>query len=130
MEFRRDADNRPLLMEINPRLAGTLENAIQAGVDFPLMMWQWAAGLEVRRVATYRTGIRTRWLHGDLRWLRENQGRIGRPDSVSRSRSLWLFFSEFARTRHYDFIDWQDPRPAIAELRNTAASSVRLFHKQ
>ncbi|MGH3167426.1 MAG: ATP-grasp domain-containing protein, partial [Trebonia sp.] len=44
VEFRRDAENRPLLMEINARLAGTIENAVQAGVDFPLMVWRWATG--------------------------------------------------------------------------------------
>ncbi len=120
VEFRRDAKNRPLLMEINARLAGTIENAMHSGVDFPLLIWQWAAGLPVDRVEGYRTGVRTRWLHGDLRWLRDNYQRVGRPDSVSRSRALWMFASEFARTRHYDCFDPHDPRPIMADLRNTA----------
>lgn len=129
VEFRRDADNRPLLMEINPRLAGTIENAIRSGIDFPLMVWQWASGAEVKPVARYRTGVRTRWLQGDLRWLRENLGRAGRPDSVSKGRSLWIFASEFARTWHYDFLDMRDPRPAIVELRSTAASGGRFLRR-
>jgi predicted ATP-grasp superfamily ATP-dependent carboligase len=122
VEFRRNADGRPLLMEINARLAGTLENAIQSGVDFPWMTWRWASGQSVSRVESYRTGVRTRWLHGDLRWLHENLFRNGRPDTVPRSRGLWLFASEFARTRHYDYIDVRDPGPAIAELRNIVRS--------
>jgi predicted ATP-grasp superfamily ATP-dependent carboligase len=122
VEFRRDADDRALLMEINPRLAGTIYNAVHSGVDFPLMVWRWAAGLPIGRVDDYRTGVRTRWLHGDLRWLRDNQGRVGRPDSMSRGRALWTFATEFARTRHYDCFDWRDPGPVIAELRNTAAA--------
>lgn len=121
VEFRRDAAGRPLLMEVNARLAGTIENAARSGVDFPLLIWQWAAGLPVDRIEGYRTGVRTRWLHGDLRWLRDNQGRVGRPDSVSRSRAVWTFASEFARTRHYDCFDPHDPRPFLADLRNTAA---------
>jgi predicted ATP-grasp superfamily ATP-dependent carboligase len=120
VEFRRDANNRPLLMEINARLAGTIENATRSGVDFPLLIWQWAAGLPVDRIGGYRTGVRTRWLHGDLRWLRDNYGRVGRPDSVSRSRALWIFASEFARTCHYDCFDPHDPRPIMTDLRNTA----------
>ena len=120
VEFRRDAKGRPLLMEINARLAGTIENAMHSGVDFPLLIWQWAAGLAVDRIEGYRTGVRTRWLHGDLRWLRDNYGRVGRPDSVSRARALWIFASEFARTRHYDCFDLHDPRPIVADLRNTA----------
>ena len=98
VEFRRDANNHPLLMEINPRLAGTIENAIQPGVDFPLMIWQWATGADVQPVAGHRTGVRTRWLQGDLRWLRENLGMTGRPDSVPKGRSFWIFAWEFART--------------------------------
>jgi predicted ATP-grasp superfamily ATP-dependent carboligase len=122
VEFRRDADFRPLLMEINARLAGTIENAVRSGVDFPLMIWQWASGLPVDRSTSYRTGVRTRWLHGDLRWLRENHGRAGRPDSVSRKRALWTFGSEFARTRYCDGFNWRDPGPGLAELRITAAT--------
>ena len=121
VEFRRDATGRPLLMEVNARLAGTLENALQAGVDFPLMIWLWATGQPVQPVLSYRTGVRTRWLHGDLRWLWENQKRIGRPDSVSQARAVWTFASEFSRTRYYDYFDLRDIRPGLAEMRNTAA---------
>jgi predicted ATP-grasp superfamily ATP-dependent carboligase len=125
VEFRRDADNRPMLMEINARLAGTIENAVHSGVDFPLMIWQWATGLPVDRVPGYRTGVRTRWLQGDMRWLIDNQRRIGRPDSVSRARALWTFATEFVRTRHYDCMDRRDLGPSFAELRIMAAAARR-----
>lgn len=123
VEFRRDAAGRPMLMEINTRLAGTIENAIHAGVDFPLMIWRWAAGLEVPACGDgYKTGVRTRWLHGDTRWLRDNSRRLGRPDSVPAATALRSYLTEFARTRHYDTADWRDPGPAIAECRITAAT--------
>jgi predicted ATP-grasp superfamily ATP-dependent carboligase len=120
VEFRRNAAGEPLLMEINARIAGTLENAIQSGVDFPLMTWQWASGQPVSRVDSYRTSVRTRWLQGDMRWLYENIGKRGRPDTVPLLQGFWIFASEFARTRHYDYLDWRDPRPAIAELEGMA----------
>jgi predicted ATP-grasp superfamily ATP-dependent carboligase len=118
VEYRRDGAGRPLLMEVNARLAGTLENAVRSGVDFPLMIWQQATGQPVPPVRSYRTGVRTRWLHGDLRWLRENQQRPGRPDSIPAARAAWAFSSEFARTRNYDYFDRRDPGPGLAELRN------------
>lgn len=130
VEFRRDARNRPLLMEINARLAGTIENAVQSGIDFPLMIWQWATGLPVDRVEDYRTGVRTRWLHGDTRWLRDNQRRAGRPDSVSRARGLWTYASEFARTRHYDCFDRHDLGPVKAELQFTASAVIKSRRQQ
>jgi predicted ATP-grasp superfamily ATP-dependent carboligase len=130
VEFRRDANGRPLLMEINPRLAGTIENAVHSGVDFPMLIWQWATGLPVDRVNGYRTGVRTRWLHGELRWLQENYRRGGRPDSVPRTRAFLTFAAELIRTRHYDCFDRHDPGPAIAELRYTAARMLKSKNPQ
>jgi predicted ATP-grasp superfamily ATP-dependent carboligase len=120
VEFRRDASGHPLLMEINARLAGTLENAIHSGVDFPLMIWQWGTGQPIESVKSYRTGVRTRWLAGDLRWLWDVVLKPGRPDGLPASRGVWTFTKEFFRTRHYDFVDRRDMRPALAELWDTA----------
>jgi predicted ATP-grasp superfamily ATP-dependent carboligase len=120
VEWRRDTSGRALLMEINPRLAGTLENANKSGVDFPLLIWKWTTGQPIQPVLSYRTGVRTRWLSGDLRWLRRNLREAGRPDTVAAWRAIWTFLWEFARTRHYDYIDRHDMRPALAELRQTA----------
>ncbi len=117
VEFRRDAHNRPLLMEINARLAGTIENAVQSGVDFPIMIWRWATGLDVPPVITHRSGVRTRWVYGDLRWLSANWGRGGRPDSVSRFTAVCTILLEFVKTRHYDFFDLHDLGPFIMDLR-------------
>jgi hypothetical protein len=116
-------------MEINARLAGTLENATKSGVDFPLLTWRWATGQPVRPVLSYRTGVRTRWLSGDIRWLRNNLSLGGRPDTVSAPRAMWTFLWEFARTRHYDYIDRGDLQPALAELRQTAVIARNLFRK-
>ena len=108
-------------MEINPRLAGTLENAIHAGVDFPRMIWQWGTGQPVEPVTSYKTGVRTRWLAGDLRWLWDSTMQSGRPDTMSPARSLWTFTCEFFRTRHYDFADRRDMRPAVAAMLDTGS---------
>lgn len=119
VEFRRDAENRPLLMEVNARLAGTIENAVQAGIDFPLMIWYWATQQDVDPVTTYRHGVRTRWLHGDMRWLQQNWNRSGRPDGISRSQCIYAFISEFFKSYHYDYFDRRDLMPFFAELRYT-----------
>jgi len=120
VEFRRDASGKPLLMEINPRLAGTLENAMHAGVNFPLLIWQQATGQPVQPVRSYKNGVRTRWLSGDMRWAWDSLSQYGRPDTVSPARTIWTFASEFFRTRYYDYVDIRDLRPAWAELWDTA----------
>ena len=119
VEFRRDAKGRPLLMEINARLAGTIENAVQAGVDFPRMIWCWATGLDVAPVREYRTGIRTRWLHGDIRWLWENWGV---PDDPTRHRGL-AASTPLSRSSSRAFI-------MITLTRATLSHSLRSFSTQ
>lgn len=121
VEFRRDAAGEPLLMEINPRLVGTIDNSIRSGVNFPLLIWQWATGEPVALMASQRAGVRSRWLHGDLRWLMDNLKRAGRPDSVSRGRAIWEFGAEFVRTRSYDYLDLRDIQPSIAASRYTVS---------
>jgi hypothetical protein len=84
------------------------------------MIWQWGTGQPIEPVKSYRTGVRTRWLAGDLRWLWDGVLKAGRPDSVPLTRGVWTFATEFFRTRHYDFVDRRDMRPAVAEMWDTA----------
>jgi predicted ATP-grasp superfamily ATP-dependent carboligase len=130
VEYRQDAQGNSLLMEINPRLAGTLENAMHSGVDLPLMVWQWATGQPVQPVLSYRNGVRTRWLAGDLRWLWDSMTLQGRPDTMGRGRSAWTFAWEFLRTSHYDFLDPRDMGPAVASARDTFATITDQWKKR
>lgn len=116
VEWRRDAEGRPLLMEVNARLAGTLENANRSGVDFPLLVWQWATKQPIQPALSYRTGVRTRWLGGELQWLKANISQPGRPDTMSMPRAVWTVLWECVRTRHYDYLDHSDVWPAVGEL--------------
>jgi predicted ATP-grasp superfamily ATP-dependent carboligase len=127
VEFRRDAQGIPLLMEVNARLAGTIENSVRSGFDFPLMIWQWATGQPVQRPGRTRTGIRTRWIGGDVQWLLSNAQRAGRPDSESRLRAQWIFWSEFLRTRYYDCIDLGDLRPIMVQLKHVRTDALQLI---
>jgi predicted ATP-grasp superfamily ATP-dependent carboligase len=130
VEYRQDARGNSLLMEINPRLAGTLENAMHSGVNLPLMVWQWATGQPVQPVLSYRNGVRTRWLAGDLRWLWDSMTLQGRPDTMGRARSVWTFGWEFLRTSHYDFLDPRDMGPAVASARDTFATITDQWKKR
>ena len=116
VEFRRDAEGRPLLMEVNARLSGSIELASRSGVDFPLMVWQWASGAPVRESLGYRTGLRLRWLTGDGRWLLETLRGPGRPTAFLQVVPVATFAGDFARRSAYDFFDLSDPLPAAAKV--------------
>jgi predicted ATP-grasp superfamily ATP-dependent carboligase len=112
IEFRRDATGRPFLMEINSRLSASVEIAVRAGVDFPLLLYQWAAGESIQAPPAYRSGRRMRHLKGDVGWLKEALRDPGHPDAPPRTTAIASFLAAFARPSGYDYWDRGDPAPA------------------
>lgn len=55
-------DNTPKLMEINPRFWGSMQVAINAGVDFPALLYQILTEGDIDTNLTYKTGMRCRHL--------------------------------------------------------------------
>jgi predicted ATP-grasp superfamily ATP-dependent carboligase len=70
VEFKRGArDGVPRLLEINGRFWGSLQLAVDAGVDFPYLLYRMAVEGDVEPVFTYDVGVRLRWRLGELDWL-------------------------------------------------------------
>jgi predicted ATP-grasp superfamily ATP-dependent carboligase len=113
VEFRRDAAGVPYLMEINPRLSASVEVAVRAGVDFPYLVYQWASGEPIDRVAGYRTGGWIRDLGGDITTMIAALRQHGRPGVTSPVQTLWQFGLSFLRPMAYDYLSWRDPLPAV-----------------
>ena len=62
VEFRIDPrDGQPILMEVNPRLWGSMYTAYVAGVDFPYLLYRMAMDGDVEPVLEYRTDRRARY---------------------------------------------------------------------
>lgn len=113
VEFRRDANGKPYLMEINPRLSASVDIAVRAGVDFPYLLYQWANGEQIDEVSNYRVGLWMRYLRGDFMTLMETikkRGKQGVPSPVS---AVGIFFLTFLMPMRYDYVDWQDIRPSF-----------------
>ena len=112
VEFRRDARGRLVLMEINPRLPATVELAVRAGVDVPQLLYRWALGQPLPAADPYRNGLRLRWLGGDLRWLVDTLRAQGQPGIAPALSATAAFLGDFARPSAYDYLRWDDLRPA------------------
>jgi hypothetical protein len=125
VEFRRDADGRPVLMEVNPRLSASVEVATRAGVPFPVLIHQWATGAPLDRFEGYRAGVRLRWLGGDLRWVRDARRARGCPGVPSVPRAFWTVVADTIRPAAYDYLDWHDPRPAVQAVSNLRSPNQR-----
>jgi predicted ATP-grasp superfamily ATP-dependent carboligase len=113
VEFRRDSAGVPYLMEINPRLSASVEIAVRSGVDFPALLYQWAAGERITKIEQYRTGGWMRYLKGDLMTTIEAIQQRGRPGVSPPAQAVLGFCLSFFRPMDYDYLDWNDPMPAL-----------------
>ena len=113
VEFRRDSSRVPYLMEINARLSASVGIAVRAGVDFPYLLYQWAAGERIDRVEGYRIGGWMRHLGGDIDTTISTLEERGRPGITPPLQTVLAFGLTFLRPMAYDYFDWRDPRPAV-----------------
>ncbi len=106
VEFRVDLrDGRPKLMEINPRLWGSLQLAILSGVDFPYLLYKLAVDGDVKPNSNCKIGVKCRCLiPGDIMHFLTNP---------NRSRLNPGFFS---RTDGDDILSFDDPLPTLGRI--------------
>jgi carbamoyl-phosphate synthase large subunit len=62
VQFRRDADGRPALLEVNPRVPGTLPLTVASGVDMPRMALDSLRGKPLPERADFRDVAMVRFL--------------------------------------------------------------------
>lgn len=112
----------PRLMEINGRFWGSLQLAIDAGVNFPHLLYQMVNGRTVfPPPGGYRAGVKSRWFLGDLDNLLL---RVCKSDSTfrlppgypSRLRCIMAFFRFFEDDVYYEIERWDDFSPALHEI--------------
>lgn len=66
VEFRITPEGKAYLMEVNTRFWGSLQLAVDSGVDFPLMLAKAQLGHPVASTGDYLIDQRLRWLLGDV----------------------------------------------------------------
>jgi predicted ATP-grasp superfamily ATP-dependent carboligase len=125
VEFRRDGEGKPRLMEINARLSASVEVAVRAGVDFPHLLYQWASGQRIARVTDYRVGRWMRFLRGDFVTTMESIAQRGRPGVSPPLTALYDFTRAFFVPSGYDYFAWNDPAPGWAAARDFGRLAVR-----
>lgn len=123
VEFRRAADGRPLLMEINPRLSQSIDIARRAGVDFARLQLEWARGGRLDRVDGYRVGVRVGWLAGDARFAASALTGAGHPRPALREAAQ--IGRDYLTGTRIEGLDLQDPRPVLSALAFNARGLVR-----
>jgi hypothetical protein len=106
------------VIDINPRVYGSMALSVRAGVNLPDLVCRLAAGENVGGTGPVRATVGTqyRWLEGDLKHLRAAQ----RSDELSWSHALRTA-SPVRGTAHGD-VAVTDPLPSAARLVHLARS--------
>ncbi len=115
VEFRVDArDGIPKLMEINPRLWGSIALHIAAGINFPDLIYKLANDIAFAPQHDYHVGTRAKWLlPGEILYFLASlkKGKI-EPDALK-----W-----WGPDMVLDIVSKDDPLPAFAMIRNIFTS--------
>lgn len=120
VEFRREAGTgTPYLMEVNARLWGSLQLAVDAGVDFPRLLVEAALGAPAGPVPAYREGVRSRWWWGDvdhlIARLRTGGEEATDPGEGGRIRALGAFLVPWRPGDRFEVLRLGDLGPFVRE---------------
>jgi len=126
VEWRRDAQGGVHLMEINPRLWGSLPLTIAAGVPIPRGLLALATGEPLAPQRGWRVGVTARNLSNDIQWFIDNL-RADRRDPMLLTSSPWRAAVGWLRVltgrETWDGWSWRDSAIAREEL-------AHLVHKR
>ncbi len=127
VEFKVSPDGTPYLIEVNGRFWGSLQLAIDAGVDFPWLLFQLATGAQVDEVTGYAIGVRWRWLLGDFTRLCKvllGNGSTSSPSSPKKVESILQFLSCFETPAHSQPNLSGDINPFLLEFCQTCGNEI------
>ena len=119
VEFKVTPGGEAYLMEINPRLWGSLALAIDCGVNFPVGLLCLSTGQPLPPQPKYRTGYFTRNIYRDVEWLKANL-KADHSDPLLLTKPIvasalqWL--RPLAGKESWDFFCWSDLGIVLSEL--------------
>jgi len=118
VEFKVSKDNKAYLMEVNGRFWGSLQLAIDSGIDFPFLLYkQYSGDEELRPASDYKKGIQLRWLLGDM----DNLIIVLKNSNITcngKLISIMKFLKLYRENQYYEVNRMDDLKPAIHELFN------------
>ncbi len=108
VEFKLDnKTKKPYLIEVNPRIWGSIYQAIASGVDFPYLLYRMTTEGDVEKVLDYKLNIKTRFLLNDFRALIEHM-------KIENNKiNVLADFLKFGTNTYYDTFYSDDPLPAF-----------------
>src|SRR5690348_2945329 len=112
VEFKLAENGDYRLLEINPRLWGSLPLATAAGVNFPLALLKIALGDALEAQPRFRRGMRARNVGADARWFVQAWRQRRDPLLVAplRVRDGFALLRPLLGNERWDLFRWREPQ--------------------
>jgi protein-tyrosine-phosphatase/predicted ATP-grasp superfamily ATP-dependent carboligase len=128
VEFKVTPGGEAYLMEINPRLWGSLALAIDCGVDFPAGLLCLSSGKPLPPQPKYRAGYFTRNIYRDIEWFKANW-KADHTDPLLMTKPVVYSVLEWLRPlagkESWDYFCWSDLGVVLGELAALALEHLR-----
>jgi len=128
VEFKVTPSGEAYLMEINPRLWGSLALGIDCGVNFPIGLLCLATKQPLSPQPIYRTGYFARNLSRDIEWFKANL-KADRSNPLLLTKpiiaSAFEWLRPLAGKESWDFFCWSDLGVILGELKTVAQQHWR-----
>jgi predicted ATP-grasp superfamily ATP-dependent carboligase len=126
IEYMKDATTGEfVLTEINPRLWQSLPCAVRAGADFPYYYWQQAMGRSELIDHSYRVGVGSHLLYGELGYLlsvlHDDSTLVERPSFPA---TAWEILSSCYERPQFDTLRLDDPLPFVRGVRHVLRTKL------
>jgi predicted ATP-grasp superfamily ATP-dependent carboligase len=119
VECKRELSTGVLnIMEVNGRFWGSLQLALDAGVDFPTLLVECALGEGKNcHPAPYRNGVRTRWEWGevDYVYLQAKRARAAGSSGIRAALRSATEVLRWSRKDRAEIFRLSDPLPFLGE---------------
>ena len=105
VEFKLNSrTKKPVLIEVNPRFWGSLNQAVKSGVDFPYLLYKMALEGDIKPVLDYKVGVKTKNIFIDY---------IALFNYIRKTKRTGLLKEFFRVPANDDIFSLDDPLPIL-----------------
>lgn len=117
VEFKLDSKTKkPVLIEVNPRFWGSVNQAVQSGVDFPYLLYIMALEGDVKPVLNYKVGIKTKNTFMDY---------IALVNYIRKTKKIGLLKEFFCLPVNDDIFSFDDPLPMLSFIKTGISQIIQ-----
>ncbi|MCD6239844.1 MAG: ATP-grasp domain-containing protein [Thermotogae bacterium] len=106
VEFKLDSKTKkPVLMEVNPRFWGSINQAVKSGVDFPYLLYKMTLEGDIKPVLNYKVGVKTKNIFIDY---------VALFNYIRRTKKIRLLKEFLCLPVNDDIFSLHDPLPVLS----------------